>query len=250
MSQTTTRDSLTAQYSSILDTGETVIKHASQKRNQRLLLTNLRLLTVREPGPPSNNCQVLSSIPLDSIHGDIALEFGSFLRPDTLIISTKAHGESSTHKFELPKLSKGKEWADYIGSIRDYFADELDRKSRIIKLLNSQEKTGFSEISQIDPNLVDKVKCAQYIQGLNDEGSVEGFIEKEKEQFVHFTAQKQKTEIAHDNMAVDFSIRNGALEIKCPHCGSPYSPRERISSTKCAHCQNEYMIPDKILNLL
>jgi Zn finger protein HypA/HybF involved in hydrogenase expression len=83
---------------------------------------------------------------------------------------------------------------------------------------------------------------------LNDEGSVKGFIEKE--QFVHFTAQKQKTETTHENMAVDFSIRNGALEIKCPHCGSRNSPRERINPAKCVNCQNEYGIPDKILNLL
>jgi hypothetical protein len=250
MSQRTARGSYAAQYSSILDIGETVIKHASQKHNERLLLTNLRLLTVREPGPLSNNYQVLSSIPLDSIHGDIALEFGRFLGPDTLVISTKADGRSNTHRFELPKLSKGKEWADYIGSIRDYLANEVGRKSRIINLLNSQEKTSFSAIAQIDPNLIDKGKCAQYLQGLNDEGSVKGFIEKEKEQFVHFTAQKQKTEIVHDNIAVDFSIRNGALEIKCPHCGSPNSPRERTNPANCVHCHNEYIIPDKILNLL
>jgi predicted Zn-ribbon and HTH transcriptional regulator len=247
MTQTTARDSLTAQYSSILDIGETVIKHTSQKHNQRLILTNLSLLTVREPGPLSNNYQVLSGIPLDSIHGDIILKFGGFLRPDTLVISTEIRGRSDTHRFELPKSSRGKEWADYIGTIRDGIAD---RKSRIIKLLDSQEKTSFSEIAQIDPNLIDKGRCAQYIQGLNDEGSVKGFIEKEKEQFVHITAQKQKTEIVHNNIAVDFSIRNGALEIKCPHCGSPNSPRERINPTKCVHCQNEYIIPDKILNLL
>jgi len=247
MTQTTARDSLTAQYSSILDIGETVIKHTSQKHNQRLILTNLSLLTVREPGPLSNNYQVLSGIPLDSIHGDIILKFGGFLRPDTLVISTETRGRSDTHRFELPKSSRGKEWADYIGTIRDGIAD---RKSRIIKLLDSQEKTSFSEIAQIDPNLIDKGRCAQYIQGLNDEGSVKGFIEKEKEQFVHITAQKQKTEIVHNNIAVDFSIRNGALEIKCPHCGSPNSPRERINPTKCVHCQNEYIIPDKILNLL
>ena len=250
ISRTTARDSLTAQYASILDIGETVIKHASQKHNQRLLLTNLRLLTVRDPGALSNNYQILSSIPLDSIYGDVALEFGRLLGPDRLVISTRAHGESNTHRFELPKLSKGKEWADYIGSIRDYYSNELDRKSRIIKLLNSEEKTSFSEIAQINPNLIDKEKCVQYLQGLNDEGSVKGFVEKEKEQFVNLAAQKQKMEIVHNNIAVDFSIRNGALEIKCPYCGSPNSTRERINPTKCAHCQNEYIIPDKILNLL
>jgi len=250
MSQITARDPLTAQYSSILDIGEMVIKHASQKHNMRLLLTNSRLLMVREEGPLSKNYEVLSSIPLDSIHNDIVLEFGRFLRPDTLVISTKTRGRSNTYRFELPKSSKGKEWVDCIGTIRDGMVDERDRKFRIIKLLNSQEKTSFSEITQIDPNLIDKGKCVQYLQALNDEGSVKGFIEEEKEQFVHFTAHKQRTEVVHHNIAVDFSMRNGALEIKCPHCGSPNSQRERINPARCVHCQNEYIIPDKILNLL
>jgi hypothetical protein len=250
MLQTTQRDLLTAQYSSILQTGEKVIAYVFQNRNQKLLLTNSRLLTVREEGSLPENRYVLSSIPLDSIHGDIALEFGRFLRPDTLVISTKVHGKSTTYRFELPKSSKGREWVDYISAIRDDIADKRDKESRIIKLINSQENTSFSKIAQIDPNLVDKGKCVQYLQDLNDKSSIKGFIEKEKEQFVHFTDHKQKTEVVHNNIVVDFSIRNGTLEIKCPYCGSPTSPKERINPAKCVHCQNEYIIPDKILNLL
>ncbi len=132
MSQVTAEDPLTAQYSSILNIGETVIKRASQKYNQKLLLTNLRLLRIREGGPMSKNCEILSDIPLDMIGSDSVLELGGPFRPDTLVISIRTAGRSETYRFELPKASNGKEWVDYIGKIIETMKNQRGVKSRTV----------------------------------------------------------------------------------------------------------------------
>jgi hypothetical protein len=80
---------------------------------------------------------------------------------------------------------------------------------------------------------------------------IEGFIDEEKMEFVHMTAYKQKTEVIQYNVAVSFSLSSdGALEIKCPHCGASQQLAEKERNVTFKYCSREYFVPDKVLNML
>lgn len=126
----------------------------------------------------------------------------------------------------------------------------------LVGFLKSKERAPFSEIQtfikskypEFEPTIEDLV---EWLRVLIDHNKIEGFIDEERQEFVHMIAYKQKTEVVHYTIAASFNFSSsGTLEIKCPHCGASQELTEKQKILVCKYCGKSYMIPEKILSLL
>lgn len=123
------------------------------------------------------------------------------------------------------------------------------------ELLNSKERTKLSEVQSLYSNRHSKEisleEVSRMVRGLISEKRIEGFIDDEKQEFVHITAYRQKMEIVKYNVAASFNFNaNGVLEIKCPFCGGSQELTEKLKTVTCRYCAKNYFILEKILGLL
>jgi DNA-directed RNA polymerase subunit RPC12/RpoP len=58
-------------------------------------------------------------------------------------------------------------------------------------------------------------------------------------------------EVVQYSIATSFSLdSNGALLIRCPHCGAQRPKADRDREVKCPNCGQTYLIPQKLLQLI
>lgn len=119
-----------------------------------------------------------------------------------------------------------------------------------MKHLTSQEKTTFDEMKEICPWVRHDGECIMLLEDFIGDAGLKGFVDKTNRVFIHEKAYERTKEVVQYNIAANFSLKNGVLEISCPSCGAPNLQRDKANKAKCQSCKREYVVPDKMLNLL
>ena len=117
-------------------------------------------------------------------------------------------------------------------------------------LVKIRERVSVSEIALIlakhgMPNSIpDSVRM---MEGLISSGAIDGVIEGET--FVTRLAKQRET--VNYQVVTSFDVaRNGAINLKCPSCGSPVQMRDASQTRKCDYCRAEFVVPKRILDML
>jgi hypothetical protein len=215
-----------------------------------LLATESRIVFVTQQGMLNKKYDIAHCYPYRLI-SNIRVEkrmFGSALAVDAMFDSGKM-----TIRYE--GIANPQDWV-FHAQEKAEVDDTVDLMTgKIITLVNSKEKTKFSEINQVVITVAEfkyaDSEISEFLGCLIDSGAVEGFVDEENKEFIHMTAYKQKKEVVHYNIAASFNFNtNGALEIKCPNCGASQELKEKQSKIVCNHCGKNYIVPDKMLKLI
>jgi hypothetical protein len=155
------------------------------------------------------------------------------------------------HTYRYEGITYADNWVAQLNQEHRY----VEMSQGIIGALKSRERTSFHDINTIILNasgeLLTDEALVSYLQKLVAQGSVEGFVDPEKKEFVHMTAYQQKKEVIQYTIAASFSFAsNGALEIKCPNCSASQEVKSKEGKVVCSHCGKAYIVPERILNLL
>ena len=163
---------------------------------------------------------------------------------------------NSRHTYRYEGIENPETWFQDLNRKVNESQTKAQAQKKIFGLLNSKERTKISEIQSIYraelPNRdLSNESMIAFLRDAIAGKQIEGFVDEEKMEFVHMTAYKQKTEVVQYNVAVSFNLgSDGALEIKCPHCGASQQLAEKERKVTCKYCSREYFVPDKILNML
>jgi DNA-directed RNA polymerase subunit RPC12/RpoP len=178
------------------------------------------------------------------------------------LMGVKAPGDNKVLYQDFKKTIPG-QWVDVISNA--HAKNKQRCYELLIAVLKSHEKTSFNQIYEI-------CKGPFYLEAYSKEGEsrdkiddrieeilmqtissdkVEGFIEREKREFVHKIAYQQKSEVVQYQVATSFEFgKNGVISLKCPSCGSPENQHEKTNEAKCRYCGTTFIIPKKILDLI
>ena len=214
-----------------------------------LIATEDRILLVTQQGTFNKKYDVQHSYRMANI-SNIRTEKRMF-GGNALVVEIVIDGEMRIIRYE--GIANPQDWI-FLAEDMMAVGDVVDSwKSRVTILVNSKERTKFSEIRKIleEDGSEGNVDIAKMLGNLIAEGEIEGFVDEENGEFVHMTAYKQRTEVVNYNIAASFNFNsNGAIEIKCPNCGASQEMKERKSQVLCKYCSKTYVVPEKILKLL
>jgi len=245
---------------SVLNTGE-VVKYGSFVKTMTmdngnlgsgtLFFTGNRVVFVMEQGTFNKKYNIHHWYYFASVT-NVRLEQRMFGR--ALVLDVNFGNSRHTYRYE--GIEHPEIWFQDLSKKVNESQTRAQVQKKIFGILNSKERTKISEIQSIyraelpDHDLSNESMIA-FLRDAIAVKQVEGFVDEERMEFVHMTAYKQKTEVVQYNVAVSFSLgSDGALEIKCPHCGASQQLAEKERKVTCKYCSREYFVPDKILNML
>lgn len=230
------------------------------KQMRELVLTDRRLVHLE---PYKNSDKVIVDWFIDDM-SHVYVEKPLFGKERRLVVrfSDREHQDTV---YTITRLSDIDEWKTRLEQVKEYNSKSKSIKWEIIKLLKSQERTTFDEILKICKDWLDlgfgstivnsTEQTDELVKTIISEliatNKVKGFIDKEKRQFMHIESYKQKSEVVQYSVltSVEFG-KNGAISLRCPHCGASQPVKEKSSQIVCQYCNGTYLVPKKILDLI
>lgn len=196
---------------------------------------------------------------------EIYIEKPFFGNENHLVIVVTADEEYSDTVYKIAKLSNLEMWETKLQQVKEYDQKSQSIKWALTKILKSQEKTTFDEVLKISKDWLmlaygskmvnDEVQVKEILTSIISDliahNQIEGFIDKDKKQFLHKIAYQQKSEVVQYNIATSFEFGvDGVISLKCPNCGASKSYKEKSSQIQCEYCHSTYIVPKKVLDLI
>jgi hypothetical protein len=154
-------------------------------------------------------------------------------------------------------------WVDAVSNV--HAQNKQQCNDLLLAILKSHERTSFDRVYEVckgpfyleayrkEGKTMDQIdgKIEEILMNVISTDKVEGFIDKQKREFVHKVAYQQKSEVIQYQVATSFEFgTNGVLLLKCPSCGASENRREKTSEVTCSYCRSVFIIPKKILDLI